>query len=107
MGITERAPSARHLLDEGRLLHSGLALLRATKEGDIGLVKVMLEALDTEEVNIATAEGKQSALHIAARRGHCEIAGMLLASPRFLGTNALDDNENTALHIAALEGKAL
>ena len=59
-----------------------MALLLATKKGDIVLVKKMLEVLAVEEVNIATANKKETALHIAALYGHTEIAEMLLACPR-------------------------
>ena len=82
-----------------------MALLLATKKGDIALVKEMLEVLAVEEVNVATANKKETALHIAAQYGHTEIAEMLLACPRFVTVNALDGDYNTALHSAALKGR--
>ena len=82
-----------------------MALLLATKKGDITLVKEMLEVLAVEEVNIATADKKETALHIAAQYGHTEIAEMLLACPRFVTVDALDSDYNTALHSAALKGR--
>ena len=82
-----------------------MALLLATKKGDITLVKEMLQVLAVEEVNIAIADKKETALHIAAQYGHTEIAEMLLACPRFVTVNAFDSDYNTALHSAALKGK--
>ena len=71
------------------------------------MVKEMLEVLAVEEINIATTDKKETALHIAAQYGHTEIAEMLLACPRFVTVDALDSEYNTALHSAALKGRDL
>ena len=47
-------------------------------------MKEMLEVLAVEEVNIATVDKKETALHISAQYGHTVIAEMLLACPRFV-----------------------
>ena len=47
---------------------------------------------------------KETALHKAARGGHCEIVQRLLDSSRFEAANALDRFDNTALHVGCLAG---
>ena len=49
---------------------------------------------------------KETALHKAARGGHCDIVQRLLDSPRFEAVNALDRFDNTALHAGCLAGIA-
>ena len=101
----QAAPASARKSYEGHTVHAGMALLLATKKGDISLVKEMLEILSTEEINIATTDKKETALHLAAQCGHEVIAEILLECPRFVAADALDCDYNTALHIAALEGR--
>ena len=77
------------------------ALIIATDNDDIEIVKILLEGTNTD-VN-AKDKYEQTALMIATDNGDIEIVKMLLENPN-IDVNAKDENGQTALMIAAQSG---
>jgi len=63
----------------------------------------LLGHFDFVAINTQDSSG-QTALHLAATRGHAEVCHTLLAHPRFTAVDSRDCLERTPLHHAAWEG---
>lgn len=77
----------------------GQRFLRATEEGDYDLSITLLErGAELEAIN----DMKQTALHIAAIRGHTTLVKLFLL--KGAAVNSVDESGCTALHYAAAKG---
>lgn len=73
----------------------------AAKQGDLEILKVLLEALP--DLSMTTDTSNTTALHTAATQGHIEVVNFLLESGSSLAAIA-KSNGKTALHSAARNG---
>ncbi|KAG6436184.1 hypothetical protein SASPL_101069 [Salvia splendens] len=90
------------LADAGIKAKNGFdALHIAAKQGDLGVVKVLMES--HPELSMMVDSSNTTALHTAATQGHMEIVEYLLGWERNLATIA-KRNGKTALHSAARNG---
>ena len=78
------------------------SVLEATRRGDTAVVRSLID--DGGDVNVARGDG-MTALHLAARRGHDEIAQLLIAASAELEAGTRIGNY-TPLHLASREGHA-
>ena len=79
----------------------GLALVKATYDNDLALVKALLR--DGENVNAASARYKHTALHMAALRGYVAILIVLLRAIDVV-VNVRDHRKRTPVFLAACHG---
>ncbi|KAK4351516.1 hypothetical protein RND71_030844 [Anisodus tanguticus] len=77
------------------------ALHIAAKQGDLDMVKVLMEA--HPELSMTVDISNTTALHTAANQGHIEVVNYLLKAESSLATIA-KSNGKTALHSAARNG---
>ncbi|TMW88041.1 hypothetical protein EJD97_019108 [Solanum chilense] len=77
------------------------ALHIAAKQGDLDMVKVLMEA--HPELSMTVDVSNTTALHTAANQGHIEVVNYLLEAESSLATIA-KSNGKTALHSAARNG---
>ncbi|XP_006366327.1 ankyrin repeat-containing protein At5g02620-like [Solanum tuberosum] len=77
------------------------ALHIAAKQGDLDMVKVLMEA--HPELSMTVDISNTTALHTAANQGHIEVVNYLLEAESSLATIA-KSNGKTALHSAARNG---
>ncbi|KAH6814583.1 Ankyrin repeat family protein [Perilla frutescens var. frutescens] len=93
------------LADAGIKAKNGFdALHIAAKQGDLEVVKVLMEA--HPELSMTVDTSNTTALHTAATKGHIEIVKYFLESESNLATIARS-NGKTALHSAARNGHVL
>lgn len=90
--------------NQDRIVFPGEALFDPAEDGNLPLVKALLK----RGVNVtATNEKKETALHLAAKNGHAEVAAALLEIPSrglVFDGRAVAEGNLTALHYAAQKG---
>ena len=96
---SKRLPEERTVLRKGQWTGS---LADAAKTGNVEIVREML-ATDRGSTHKADVQGDRYLLHIAAGRGHKQLAEFLL--DKGYDVNSKDQNGLTPLHMAAIEGE--
>lgn len=74
----------------------------AAQNGSHDILKFLIANHPHHDINDVAQKNKQTCLHLAAINGHTNIVNLLLKTPD-ININQVDENGNTALHLASAQ----